>query len=45
MVNHLREGTPLESADTGVTFLTQENVDTDEAAAILEPSCDNPPVG
>ncbi|WP_116953527.1 ABC transporter substrate-binding protein [Jiangella endophytica] len=45
MVEHLREGSPLESADTGVTFLTQENVDTEEAQAILEPSCDNPPVG
>jgi ribose transport system substrate-binding protein len=44
MVEHLREGTPLESADTGVTFLTTENIDTEEAQEVLEPSCDNPPV-
>ncbi|MEO3755481.1 ABC transporter substrate-binding protein [Streptomyces sp. B6B3] len=44
MVEHLREGTAMESADTGVTFLTEENVDSEEARAVLEPSCDNPPV-
>ncbi|RKN05988.1 ABC transporter substrate-binding protein [Streptomyces radicis] len=44
MVAHLRDGTPLTSADTGVTFLTRENIDSDEARAVLEPSCDNPPV-
>jgi ribose transport system substrate-binding protein len=44
MVEHIREGTPMESADTGVTFLTIENIDTEEAQEVLEPSCDNPPV-
>lgn len=44
MVEHLREGTPMESADTGVTFVTPENIDTPEVQAVLEPSCDNPPV-
>lgn len=44
MVEHLREGTPMESADTGVTFLTPDNLDSEEALAVLEPSCDNPPV-
>ncbi|WP_205325453.1 ABC transporter substrate-binding protein [Glycomyces sp. YM15] len=44
MVEHLREGTPMEPADTGVTFLTPENLDTEEAQAVLEPGCDNPPV-
>lgn len=44
MVEHLREGTPMASADTGVTFVTTENIDTEEVRAVLEPSCDNPPV-
>ncbi|RRR98442.1 ABC transporter substrate-binding protein [Glycomyces terrestris] len=45
MVEHLREGTPMTSADTGVTFVTRENIDSEEVQAVLEPSCDNPPVG
>lgn len=44
MVEHLREGTPMESADTGVTFVTPDNIDSQEVKAVLEPSCDNPPV-
>ncbi|WP_035702781.1 ABC transporter substrate-binding protein, partial [Glycomyces tenuis] len=44
MVEHLREGTPMASADTGVTFVTPENIDSEEVRAVLEPSCDNPPV-
>lgn len=44
MVEHLREGTPMASADTGVTFVTPENIDSEEVQAVLEPSCDNPPV-
>lgn len=44
MVEHLREGTPMESADTGVTFVTPENIDSEEVKAVLEPNCDNPPV-
>lgn len=44
MVKYLREGTSMESADTGVTFLTQENIDSEEAQAVLKPSCENPPV-
>ncbi|THV36430.1 ABC transporter substrate-binding protein [Glycomyces buryatensis] len=44
MVEHLREGTAMESADTGVTFVTPDNIDSEEVQAVLEPSCDNPPV-
>ncbi|MQM27358.1 ABC transporter substrate-binding protein [Glycomyces albidus] len=44
MVEHLQEGAPMESADTGVTFVTPENIDSPEVQAVLEPSCDNPPV-
>jgi ribose transport system substrate-binding protein len=44
MVRHLRDGAPMASADTGVTFLTAENIDSDEVKAVLEPSCDDPPV-
>ena len=44
MIEHLRDGTAMESADTGVTFLTADNIDSEEAKAVLEPSCDNPPV-
>lgn len=44
MVEHLREDTPMESADTGVTFVTPENIDSEEVKAVLEPNCDNPPV-
>lgn len=44
MVEHLREGAPMASADTGVTFVTPENIDSEEVQAVLEPSCDNPPV-
>jgi ribose transport system substrate-binding protein len=44
MIDHLRDGTAMASADTGVTFVTAENIDTEEVRAVLEPSCDNPPV-
>ncbi|MEO3930476.1 ABC transporter substrate-binding protein [Micromonosporaceae bacterium B7E4] len=44
MVKHLRDKAPLASADTGVTFLTKENIDAAESRAVLEPNCDNPPV-
>ncbi|MDG4785323.1 ABC transporter substrate-binding protein [Micromonospora sp. WMMD1102] len=44
MVKHLRDKAPLASADTGVTFLTKENIDAAESKAVLEPNCDNPPV-
>lgn len=44
MVRHIRDKAPLASADTGVTFVTKANIDTAEIKAVLEPSCDNPPV-
>ena len=44
MVKHLRDKAPLASADTGVTFVTKENIDSAEIKAVLEPSCANPPV-
>ncbi|MEU4402199.1 ABC transporter substrate-binding protein [Micromonospora orduensis] len=44
MVKHLRDKAPLASADTGVTFVTKENIDSPEIKAVLEPSCANPPV-
>jgi ribose transport system substrate-binding protein len=34
----------MDSADTGVTFVTAENMESEEVRAVLEPSCDNPPV-
>lgn len=39
----LREGKQPESTDTGVTFVTKQNIDSPEVQAVLKPSCDNPP--
>jgi ribose transport system substrate-binding protein len=44
MIDHLRDGAEMTSADTGVTFVTAENMESEEVRAVLEPSCDNPPV-
>lgn len=41
----IREGQEISSQDTGVTFVTQENLESAEVQAVLNPSCDNPPVG
>lgn len=42
-IAELRGTEAPESTDTGVTFVTPENIDSPEATAVLEPSCDNPP--
>lgn len=39
----LREGEQPKNTDTGVTFVTKENIDGPEVKAVLEPSCDDPP--
>lgn len=44
MVDHVRNGTELESADTGVTLVTKENLQSPEVQKVLHPSCANPPV-
>lgn len=44
MVDHIRNGTELESADTGVTLVTKENLQSEEVQKVLHPSCANPPV-
>jgi ribose transport system substrate-binding protein len=44
VVKQLREGTKPQSGDTGVTIVTKENLDDPDVKAVLEPSCDKPPV-
>lgn len=39
----LARGETAESGDTGVTFVTQENLESEEVQAVLAPSCDDPP--
>jgi len=41
----LANGETAESGDTGVTFVTQENLESEEVQAVLAPSCDDPPTG
>lgn len=41
----LRKGTKPADTDTGVTFVTRENIDTPDVQAVLHPSCENPPTG
>ncbi|MDQ4021920.1 MAG: ABC transporter substrate-binding protein [Actinomycetota bacterium] len=43
MVKTVRTGQVASSADTGVTFVTQQNINDPGVQAILRPSCDNPP--
>jgi ribose transport system substrate-binding protein len=43
IVKQIREGAKPQSADTGVTIVTKENLDTPEVKAVLKPSCANPP--
>ena len=42
-VKSLRTGEPPSSVDTGVTFVTKDNIDSERVQAVLEPSCENPP--
>lgn len=40
----IRERTEVQSTDTGVTVLTQENLTDPEVQAVLNPTCEEPPV-
>ncbi|GAB3432608.1 ABC transporter substrate-binding protein [Flindersiella endophytica] len=44
-VSALRDGKSPKNTDTGVTFVTKENIDSPEVKAVLKPSCANPPTG
>ncbi len=39
----IRNGTDVDSEDTGVTFVTKDNLNDQEVQAVLNPSCENPP--
>lgn len=43
MVQTVRTGQVASSEDTGVTFVTQQNINDPQVQAILNPRCDNPP--
>jgi ribose transport system substrate-binding protein len=43
MVKTVRTGQVASSEDTGVTFVTQQNINDPQVQAILKPSCENPP--
>jgi ribose transport system substrate-binding protein len=43
MVKTVRTGQITPSEDTGVTFLTHQNINDPQLQAILKPSCENPP--
>ncbi|MGH3888062.1 MAG: substrate-binding domain-containing protein [Pseudonocardiaceae bacterium] len=43
MVQTVRTGQVASSADTGVTFVTQQNINDPQVQTILKPSCENPP--
>ena len=43
-VKIIREGTQVESQDTGATIVTQENLEDEEVQSVLDPSCEDPPV-
>jgi ribose transport system substrate-binding protein len=43
MVKTVRTGQLASSKDTGVTFVTQQNINDPQVQAILTPSCENPP--
>ncbi|MGH3658703.1 MAG: substrate-binding domain-containing protein [Micromonosporaceae bacterium] len=42
-VSMIRDGKAVTSADTGVTFVTKDNIDDPKVKAVLKPSCKNPP--
>ncbi len=43
MVQTVRTGQIASSQDTGVTFVTQQNINDPQVQAILNPTCQNPP--
>lgn len=40
-VRMIREGTEVEGADTGAVIVTKENLDSQEAQSVVNPSCEN----
>ncbi|MGH3979489.1 MAG: substrate-binding domain-containing protein [Pseudonocardiaceae bacterium] len=42
-VDKIRDGRPAPGGDTGAVLITRDNVDAPEVAALLDPSCENPP--
>ncbi|HET8853784.1 MAG TPA: substrate-binding domain-containing protein [Ktedonobacteraceae bacterium] len=44
MVKIIRQHATVTSEDTGVTFLSQSNLNDPKVQAVLHPSCQNPPV-
>jgi ribose transport system substrate-binding protein len=43
IVQRIRQGTTSKGEDTGVTFVTRQNIDDPKVAALLKPSCSKPP--
>jgi ribose transport system substrate-binding protein len=43
VVKMIRTGTSVTSEDTGVSFLTKDNLNTPAMQAVLNPNCSNPP--
>ncbi len=44
VVKEVRTGEQVQSEDTGVTFVTPQNINQPNIQAVLNPSCANPPV-
>ncbi len=44
MTEHIRKGVSVSNADTGVYVVTKQNMSQPQFAAILAPSCTNPPL-
>src|SRR6266849_9496932 len=44
MVKIIRQHATVTSEDTGVTFVTKDNLNNSNVQAVLNPSCQNPPV-
>ncbi len=44
MVEHIRKGVSVSNQDTGVYVVTKQNMNQPQFAAILAPSCTNPPL-
>lgn len=42
-VKMIREGSQVGNEDTGVIFVTKENLNSPQVQSILKPSCENPP--
>ena len=44
VVKEIRNGTQEKSEDTGVTFVTPDNINQADIQAVLNPDCAHPPV-